>query len=174
MEHETVELISEKVKQLNSQLQAIYDLAGTGFSVSDLREIIGVAVNIGGGLFKTLNSELNATENIQDKYVLANEIEPKSNQASGARKHRPIPHSSFAARLRLALKERGITQAELAKDIGVSQSVVSSIVTGKVIEAGIVRSSVIAIAVGVRLDWLLYGEGEMNSHPFFGSNKAED
>ncbi len=174
MEHETVELISEKVKQLNSQLQAIYDLAGTGFSVCDLKEIIGVAVNIGGGLFKTLNSELGATKNTQTGHLLAYVHETENHQANEPHEHSLILHSSFATRLKLALKEQGITQAELAKDIGVSQGTISAIVTGKVKEAGVVRSSAMADALGVRLNWLLYGEGEMNSHPFFGSNKAED
>ncbi|MER5002391.1 helix-turn-helix transcriptional regulator [Providencia stuartii] len=66
---------------------------------------------------------------------------------------------SFASRLRLALTHSGMTQADLAKQIGVSQSTISQVVNGKV--SGVCRTSVIAKALGINRNWLAYGEGEM-------------
>ncbi|HEM7133087.1 TPA: helix-turn-helix domain-containing protein [Providencia rettgeri] len=74
--------------------------------------------------------------------------------------------NSFAARLRLALAHSGMTQAALAWGIGVSQSTISALVTGKSKEAGIVRARAIAEALEVNAKWLLYGEGEMQSAKF--------
>lgn len=67
--------------------------------------------------------------------------------------------NSFAARLRLALAHSGMTQADLAKQIGVSQSTISQVVNGKV--SGVCRTSVIVKALGIDRNWLAYGEGEM-------------
>ncbi len=69
--------------------------------------------------------------------------------------------NSFAARLRLAITHSGMTQAALAWGVGVSQSTISALVTGKSKEAGIVRARAIAEALEVNAQWLLYGEGEM-------------
>nr|WP_278979210.1 helix-turn-helix domain-containing protein [Providencia alcalifaciens] len=66
--------------------------------------------------------------------------------------------NSFATRLRLAIANSGITQAELAGQIGVSQSTISALVTGKSKEAGIARARAIAEALEVSSQWLLYGE----------------
>lgn len=74
--------------------------------------------------------------------------------------------NSFAARLRLALAHSGMTQAALAWGIGVSQSTISALVTGKSKEAGIVRARAIAEALEVNAKWLLYGEGEMQPAKF--------
>nr|WP_282555413.1 helix-turn-helix transcriptional regulator [Providencia stuartii] len=52
-----------------------------------------------------------------------------------------------------------MTQAELAKSVGVSQSTISQVVNGKV--SGVCRTSVIAKALGINRNWLAYGEGEM-------------
>lgn len=73
------------------------------------------------------------------------------------------PLNSFAARLRLAIAHSGMTQAALAWGIGVSQSTISSLVTGKSKEAGIVRARAIAETLEVNAQWLLYGEGDMCS-----------
>lgn len=69
--------------------------------------------------------------------------------------------TSFAARLRLAIAHSGMTQTALAWGIGVSQSTISALVTGKSKEVGIVRARAIAEALEINAKWLLYGEGEM-------------
>lgn len=75
---------------------------------------------------------------------------------------------SFASRLRLALAHSGMTQAELAKSVGVSQSTISQVVNGKV--SGVCRTSVIAKALGISRNWLAYGEGEMQPAKFLTHN----
>ncbi|EMF4672916.1 helix-turn-helix transcriptional regulator [Providencia stuartii] len=67
--------------------------------------------------------------------------------------------NTFGDRLKFALKEQSMTQAELAKSVGVSQSTISQVVNGKV--SGVCRTSVIAKALGINRNWLAYGEGEM-------------
>ncbi|MDT7046311.1 helix-turn-helix transcriptional regulator [Providencia stuartii] len=69
--------------------------------------------------------------------------------------------NTFAARLRLALAHSGMTQADLAKQIGVSQSTISALATGRVKGVGIERGAVLSEALGVNLRWLMLGEGEM-------------
>lgn len=71
--------------------------------------------------------------------------------------------NSFSARLRLAITYSGMTQAALAWGIGVSQSTISALVTGKSKEAGVVRARAIAEVLEVNAQWLLYGEGDMCS-----------
>lgn len=77
--------------------------------------------------------------------------------------------NSFSARLRLALTYSGMTQVELAKKIGVSQSTISQVINGKV--SGVCRTSVIAKALGIDRNWLAYGEGEMTN---FCTPKTEE
>lgn len=91
-------------------------------------------------------------------FPLKNEIKVEQ-QTTGIKR-------SFAARLRLALAHSGMTQAALAWGIGVSQSTISALVTGKSKEAGIVRARAIAEALEVNAKWLLYGEGEMQPAKF--------
>ncbi len=81
--------------------------------------------------------------------------------------------TSFAARLRLALAHSGMTQADLAKQIGVSQGTISSYITGKVKEAGIARARLMAQALRVSALWLIYGEGEMLLAPNFSNHSDE-
>ncbi|NBM11040.1 MULTISPECIES: helix-turn-helix domain-containing protein [unclassified Proteus (in: enterobacteria)] len=76
--------------------------------------------------------------------------------------------NAFAERLKLVLRESGITQTELAKCMGVSQSLISSLVTGK--RHGIEYSTAISNALGINKWWLAYGEGEMTD---FCTSKTE-
>ncbi|MDM3741440.1 helix-turn-helix transcriptional regulator [Proteus mirabilis] len=71
--------------------------------------------------------------------------------------------------MRLALTYSGMTQVELAKKIGVSQSTISQVINGKV--SGVCRTSVIAKALGIDRNWLAYGEGEMTN---FCTPKTEE
>ncbi|NBL77955.1 helix-turn-helix domain-containing protein [Proteus sp. G2672] len=77
--------------------------------------------------------------------------------------------STFAERLKLVLRESGITQTALAKCMGVSQSLISSLVTGK--RNGVEYSSAISSALGINKWWLAYGEGEMTD---FCTSKTEE
>ncbi|QZY63230.1 helix-turn-helix domain-containing protein [Providencia rettgeri] len=144
-----------KSKQLTSQITGVYELSLSGFSGSDLTEMVGVALN----LCSSLNSE------IQGTIATAENAQPKSKVTMDERHQ-----NSFAARLRLALAHSGMTQAALAWGIGVSQSTISALVTGKSKEAGIVRARAIAEALEVNAKWLLYGEGEMQPAKFLTHN----
>ncbi|EMX8646114.1 helix-turn-helix domain-containing protein [Providencia stuartii] len=81
--------------------------------------------------------------------------------------------NTFGDRLKFALKEQGMTQAELAKSVGVSQGAISSYITGKVKEAGIARARLMAQALRVSALWLIYGEGEMLLAPNFSNPNTE-
>ncbi|MEX9214833.1 helix-turn-helix domain-containing protein [Providencia rettgeri] len=81
--------------------------------------------------------------------------------------------NSFAARLRLALAHSGMKQADLAEWTGVSQSAISSYITGRVKEAGITRARLMAQALKVSAVWLIYGEGEMLLAPNFSNHNSE-
>lgn len=133
-----------KSKQLTSQITGVYELSLSGFSSSDLTEMVGVALN----LCSSLNNE------IQGTIATAENAQPQSKITMDERHQ-----NSFATRLRLALAHSGMTQADLAKQIGVSQSTISQVVNGKV--SGVCRTSVIAKALGIDRNWLVYGEGEM-------------
>ncbi|WP_272682843.1 helix-turn-helix domain-containing protein [Providencia sp. PROV119] len=83
----------------------------------------------------------------------------KTNEVTKIDKSEISHQSSFSTRLRLALARSGMTQAELAARIGVSQSTISQMVNGKV--SGVCRTSVMAKALGIERNWLVFGEGEM-------------
>ncbi|MEX9222337.1 helix-turn-helix domain-containing protein [Providencia rettgeri] len=78
--------------------------------------------------------------------------------------------NSFATRLRLALAHSGMTQAALAWGIGVSQSTISALATGRVKGVGVERGAALSEALGVNLRWLMRGEGEMQPAKFLTHN----
>ena len=92
----------------------------------------------------------------------------KTNEVTKIDKSEISHQNSFSARLRLALTYSGMTQVELAKKIGVSQSTISQVINGKV--SGVCRTSVIAKALGIDRNWLVYGEGEMQPAKFLTHN----
>ncbi|MEK2484101.1 helix-turn-helix domain-containing protein [Providencia stuartii] len=138
------ESILFKSNQLTSQITGVYELSLSGFSSSDLTEMVGVALN----LCSSLNNE------IQGTIATAENTQPQSKVTMDERHQK-----SFAARLCVALTYSGMTQAELAARIGVSQSTISQMVNGKV--SGVCRTSVMAKALGIERNWLAFGEGEM-------------
>ncbi|AFH92810.1 TPA: helix-turn-helix transcriptional regulator [Providencia stuartii] len=85
----------------------------------------------------------------------------KTNEVTKIDKSEISHQNSFSARLRLALAHSGMTQADLAKQIGVSQSTISALATDRVKGVGIGRGAVLSEALGVNLRWLMLGEGEM-------------
>lgn len=69
--------------------------------------------------------------------------------------------STLANRIKEALDARGMTQAELARMIGIAQPSVNNWVSG---ESKSMRAEVAvraAKALGVRVGWLVFGEGDM-------------
>lgn len=105
-------------------------------------------------VMRSTNSSLRKADSLVDILLATKEYAPSKTETT---------LNSFAARLKMALVHTKTTQAALAWAINVSQGTISQIVTGKVKEAGIVRTTAIAEALGVRVNWLLYGEGEMYS-----------
>ncbi|WP_265524173.1 helix-turn-helix domain-containing protein [Providencia rustigianii] len=147
-----------KSKQLTSQITGVYELSLSGFSGSDLTEMVGVALNLCSSLNSEIQGIIATTENAQ----------PKSKVTMDERHQ-----NSFAARLRLAIAHSGMKQSDLAEWVGVSQGAISSYVTGKVKEAGIARARLMAQALKVSALWLIYGEGEMLLAPNFSNPNAE-
>ncbi|MEY1539853.1 helix-turn-helix domain-containing protein [Providencia rettgeri] len=97
----------------------------------------------------------------------------KANEVAQIDKPEISHQNSFASRLRLALANSGMKQADLAEWIGVSQGTISSYITGKVKEAGIARARLMAQALRVSALWLIYGEGEMLLAPNFSNHSDE-
>ncbi|MEY0576953.1 helix-turn-helix domain-containing protein [Providencia manganoxydans] len=151
-----------KVLQLNKQVATLLFCALESSSTQEIQSLIEMAI---------------------EKNELANAIiknEPEETGSTGAvltalknRVHNIKPQNSFAARLRLALANSGMKQADLAEWIGVSQGTISSYITGKAKEAGITRGRLMAQALRVNALWLIYGEGEMLLAPNFSDQNTE-
>ncbi|MEX6397906.1 helix-turn-helix transcriptional regulator [Providencia rettgeri] len=144
-----IESILFKSKQLTSQMIGVYELSLSGFSSNDLAEMIGVAANLCSSLHDDIQNNIEATE-----------IKSTVLTALKNRMHNTKTQNTFAERLKFAIKEQGMTQAELAKSVGVSQSTISSLATGGRDGNPALRGN-IARALDVSTLWLLYGEGEI-------------
>ncbi|MEQ5724279.1 helix-turn-helix domain-containing protein [Providencia alcalifaciens] len=144
-----LESILFKSKKLTSQMIGIYELSLSGFSSSDLTEMIGVTADLCSSLHDDIQNNIDVTE-----------IKSTVITALKNRMHNTNPQNTFAERLKFAIKEQGMTQAELAKSVGVSQSTISSLATGERGGNPALRGN-IARALDVSALWLLYGEGEI-------------
>lgn len=140
-----------KLLRTNSQVQTLLYCALESSSSSEVQSLIEMAIEKS----KTINSIIeNKPESYQQPKTPAVETISTKN--------------TFAERLKLVLRESGITQTELAKCMRVSQSLISSLVTGK--RHGIEYSTAISNALGINKWWLAYGEGEMTD---FCTSKTE-
>lgn len=141
-------LMKHKSKQLTSQMTGIYELSISDFSRTDLTGMVELALDLCSSL----------CSDIQNNTSEPTDFSPRTKPE--ATKYNFTPLNSFATRLRLALAHSGMTQGVLADWIGVSQSTISSLVTGKV-EPDIERADNIANALDVRFRWLMFGDGGM-------------
>lgn len=151
----SLERILDKSRTLTAQIGGIYELSISGFSQHDLTEMVGLALNLCSSLHN----------DIKDSSLVGN--------AAGTSLHKKCvqsePRSSFPLRLKHAMKVAGLTQKELAERAGVSQSVISRLITGK--DKTGTRSGVLSHALGVSFDWLHYGTGEMYPANFSANNR---
>lgn len=163
-----------KSKQLTSQMTGVYELSMSGFSHADLTEMVGVALNLCSSLHNDIQNNIDELKNTgkpttKSKLQIEHEPTEKNKVESSGLPHTYSLPNTFAERLKLVLRESGITQTELAKCMGVSQSLISSLVTGK--RHGIEYSTAISNALGINKWWLAYGEGEMTD---FCTSKTEE
>lgn len=73
----------------------------------------------------------------------------------------PTMENTFADRLKKARKHAGLTQSELAEQVGIDQTSISNLERGK--SQGTSFSARLAVACGVSAFWLETGNGEMVS-----------
>ncbi|EPL4404986.1 TPA: helix-turn-helix domain-containing protein [Morganella morganii] len=124
--------------------------------------------------FSKENGELSENEDALSVRMIAEIINSITTTATAPQKPDALndvtpSHSSFPQRLKHAMKAAELTQKELAERAGVSQSVISRLITGK--DKTGTRSGVLSHALGVNFDWLHYGTGEMYPANFSADNR---
>lgn len=149
-----LEHILDKSRKLTAQIGGIYELSISGFSQHDLTEMVGLALNLCSSLHN----------DIKDSSFSGKAVEGTSHKKCV----QMGSWGDFPQRLKRAMKAAGLTQKELAERAGVSQSVISRLITGK--DKTGTRSGVLSHALGVNFDWLHYGTGEMYSANFSADN----
>lgn len=70
--------------------------------------------------------------------------------------------STLSSRLKLALRDAGMTQADLARACGISRASVADQVTGATKSMRASTAAKAARALGVRVEWLINGIGPMH------------
>ncbi|WP_140183177.1 helix-turn-helix domain-containing protein [Providencia stuartii] len=104
--------------------------------------------------------------------LLASNASKQSNETN-TEKLDTAHQNSFAERLKFALKEQGMTQADLAREADVSQSFISMCVNEKVTNPKKIYIELLATALNVDFEWLMNGEGSIYGSVFLtNSNKA--
>ncbi|MGS8101316.1 helix-turn-helix domain-containing protein [Providencia sp. PROV_01] len=143
-----------KVLQLNKQVATLLFCALESSSTQEIQSLIEMAIEkneLANTIIKNESEEIGTTSTVLT--ALKNRV------------HNIKPQNSFAERLKLALKEQGMTQAKLAKKIGVSQSTISALATGK--KGGdLAIEGIIAGALDVSSLWLAHGIGEIHGVDF--------
>lgn len=150
-----LEHILDKSRKLTAQIGGIYELSISGFSQHDLTEMVGLALNLCSSLHN----------DIKDSSFSGKAVEGTSHKKCV----QMGSWGDFPQRLKRAMKAAGLTQKELAERAGVSQSVISRLITGK--DKTGTRSGVLSHALGVNFDWLHYGTGEMYPANFSADNR---
>ncbi|EPG4009885.1 helix-turn-helix domain-containing protein [Providencia stuartii] len=139
--------IKDTIETITAEIRESMTLLEMAYSESEDEKISAVISCV----MRSTSSSLRKADGLVNTLLTTKEYAPSKTEIN--------TQTSFAARLRLALAHSGMTQADLAKQIGVSQSTISQVVNGKV--SGVCRTSVIAKALGIDRNWLVYGEGEM-------------
>ena len=67
--------------------------------------------------------------------------------------------ATIGSRIRFAIEQADISQVELAKRIGVTQSCISNLVTDSSRKPNIFTLNALAAALNVSEDWIRFGEG---------------
>lgn len=146
----------------NSLIQAISHISKANSILAAL-----CVYNRGLGSDPSISESL--TYSILDYLSLAGEAIRESTSSHVQKMPIPTSTDDFPQRLKHAMKAAGLTQKELAERAGVSQSVISRLITGK--DKTGTRSGVLSHALRVNFDWLHYGTGEMYSANFSANNR---
>ncbi|EPB0124918.1 helix-turn-helix domain-containing protein [Providencia stuartii] len=141
--------IKDTIETITAEIRESMTLLEMAYSESEDEKISAVISCV----MRSTSSALRKADGLVNTLLTTKEYAPSKTEIN--------TQTSFAARLRLALAHSGMTQADLAKQIGVSQSTISALATGRVKGVGIGRGAVLSEALGVNLRWLMLGEGEM-------------
>lgn len=141
--------IKDTIETITAEIRESMTLLEMAYSESEDEKISAVISCV----MRSTSSSLRKADGLVNTLLTTKEYAPSKTEIN--------TQTSFAARLRLALAHSGMTQADLAKQIGVSQGAISSYVTGKVKEPDFDRARLMAQALRVSALWLIFGEGEM-------------
>lgn len=156
----TASLIKQSIETITAEIRESMVLLEVAYGESD-EEAISALISCA---LRSTSTSLTKADDLVKSLIHI----PHNSSAWHPESEQCITHSSLPQRLKHAMKAAGLTQKELAERAGVSQSVISRLITGK--DKTGTRSGVLSHALGVNFDWLHYGTGEMYSANFSADN----